>query len=66
MNICSQMALCKKKFEVADKRFKPSLLLTKIDIRRVARNLQWGLFRTLETTSNDLDPEFGRSLVDLD
>ena len=38
--------------------------LNSLQLRRVARNLQWeggrGLFRRLETTSNDLDPDFDR------
>ena len=36
-------------------------------IRRVSKNLQGGegLFRRLETTSNDFDPDFDRSLLKL-
>ena len=35
-------------------------------LRRVARNLQcWGVFWRLEATSNDLDLDFNRSLIEL-
>ena len=43
----------------------PNYVKTLVCYKRLARNVQWGVLRKLETTSNNLDPDFDRSSIRL-